>query len=891
MRMNYSDAGVFDNSHKRYRVPTLLVGEYGGYALFDNGIAASKKGFINGIDSGPGIFNNSTPVELQRMAVALVGMPTMVSYFDNGIKNQKEDIVLSVWSGLQWFDNSIGLVNVRADRLTLGYTSTTAWYDNGVNTSKQFVMMSPFGVSDWFDNSIDPGLDVRAVLTLGACSPVSEFNNAYDSSYYSMIGEWSTGVFDLPNNIAMLMYDEYNYDAVKADLVWPDLTFNWFDNSIPSIGRNIQHRLIPWGYRYDNIQFSINFPEAPLEHQVDIPALGKEYDLDVQVFGTPPIATDEVLELQSATELDKYHLEIQLRDGVVLDRLVEVQLETKRERTERLNKQWTVVESGEDTLDVQSKMVYKDSSVLEISNEVAVEKPYGLGMQYKHTYNDYSITELQLEVLEDRIELLQIQQKNAASLNYGLELGFTVAWDTTESMEVEFVGGILDGAWLEVQYEQSAYIVDSKLEVEFYGTPPIDYDNSLELQSLVQYTGTEVLELEWNVDRFIAYEGLEHQWLQSAKDDQALEVTFMSTIEAKISTQAKLVPWGYGNLRGQMALYATLTQGLELGFDTSVDIDSPLEVQIATEVDTTVELEECVFVSIEDEDVLEVQVNASELTKEYEVGIQYTLNERIDKSLEQCAAVVIEMDSMLEVCTDTIVTKSYVLETQIDVSSIWKDEWLDVQYDVGYITVDEVLDIQYDVLDLVYYMLYNGYNLVPWWSDGLGHWDQSLDKDWDKDDLDSTMADNLVAQLNDLELDVEVGEMIDVGTRNFMYYRELLNTTLSNKVLKLLHKDADKKYLTLGKSKKDKTATIEFKVGDNVFFYDGKEEMFNAAVRDQLGDKLVHTLVWKPQTGEWERFTGDREVYFYEDVNGKEMPMPYVFIVNVSEDCEIEIKR
>jgi hypothetical protein len=218
------------------------------------------------------------------------------------------------------------------------------------------------------------------------------------------------------------------------------------------------------------------------------------------------------------------------------------------------------------------------------------------------------------------------------------------------------------------------------------------------------------------------------------------------------------------------------------------------------------------------------------------------------------------------------------------------DYGLGIEIDIPEVTVNKLMELQLEVLDLVYYMIYEGYNIVPWWSDGVGHWDDTLVKDWDKTDTSNTRADNLVQQLSDIGLAVDVQEMQDIGTKNFLYYQTLINTDLNNKVLKLVNTTSTEKYLTLGKSKRG-SGTFDLQVGNNVFFYDGIEDMFDVAVRDQIGDKIVHTLKWIPQDGKWIRFTDDTDLYFYEDVAGSVVPMPYIFIINVDTDCTINIDR
>lgn len=842
--MYYSDIGIFDNSHTRMRAPEFMVGNYCEVEYFNNGVAKSKVAQIFGDVGTVNVFDNSIMAQFKR-TVLVVGYTTPTTIFNNSIAVAKNPIYIMNWSMVNSFNNNISLLTNTHITFLVGKTTEEAW-----------------------------------------------FNNAYYGGFVHKIGEWSLGVFDLPNNIPLLMYDEYNFDAVKEDLLWPTLTYNWYDNNVPSKGKPIQFRNIAMGYVKDNIQFSINMPKESVEVQVDAGYIEKSENLEVCTYATPPIDGEDVIEVQAEVELDKYHLEMQVRPGYRLGRILEVQMESLKDRIERLDHQVIIGYDSTESMELQNTMVYKSWDSVELQATVpSIYKDESVEQQVKVVHYAADSMEIQNEVLADRIEKLHIQSKVEVEVDEVIDNQVVIGFPDDSSMELQ--NEVYTAKWdtLDMQVNKDGNVAVKNIDVQWFATPPIDTDKVLDTQFKVDYTNNWDMEIQSNVDRYIQYVGVEQQWVQSAAWDSTVDMSFATVIEAKTRMQGHVVPWGYDNTAAQYMLYPTMKSMLEITFDMTVTKEYPLEVQGMLQITDESSIEVCADTSIEHDEMLEVCVDASEISKDESLEVQYVLKETIEDILEVCASTTIDMDSMLELQQDTTIVSDEILDIQYNVSSIYKDYGVEYQWNIDEITKDEKLEVEFDILDLVYYMTYSGYNLVPWWSDGKGSWNPDVDKNWDKEDEGDTMADNLVAQLNDIELDAEVRDMVDIGTKNFMFYRELLNVTLNNKVIKLVNAGTTKKYLTLGKSKRDKTDTIELKKGNNVVFYDGREEMFNPAIRDSIDEYIEHTLIWKPQIGEWERFTGDTAVYFYEDIDGKDMPMPYVFIIAVNDDCTIDVKR
>lgn len=771
--------------------------------------------------------------------------------------------------------------------------ATVSSFNNNVVSSKSNITLSkPNQSSVWFNNSVDilKGVEKPKVI-VGSSSVEGWFNNLYSNDHYYTMGDWSVGVFDLANKIVLLQYPEYSIEQVREELLWPTLTYNWFDNSVPSINTPLQFTNIPWGDGSDILQFSINFPAESLELQTNVAAIDKNNCVGISVFATPPIKGRDLLDYQYVIELNKYNLELQSWLGGSTLKVLETQSEVLPDRTERLNTQYIVKYPSKDSLGLQSAFVFNDTDPLEVTAEVSgVNNREAIDIQYTRAYNVQEGLEVQNEVLPDVVSILGKQVKVYVDIEGTLDVQSTFVWNDSSSLDLQYKKVYNIPSEVNLQALIPSVTNSNSVDMSWYATPPIDTDSKADISYKVDYTTSDSVDVAVNVDRFIQWSSLDIMWLQDAKIEYPLDISVLTVVESKALLQGRVVPYGSNLTSAQMKLLATHKSNLEVGFDVVVTKEEVLNSQASVIINTSDAIELCVWNDVWKEYNLDTQINVEEVTKGRSVDLQCILKETIEEYLEEQVNVVVNTDSSIEVSAMVDVAKAYPLDLSTFVS-VCKEYGLDMKYAISEITKSNPMDLQFDILDLVYYMLYEGYNLVPWWSDGLGKWDTTVERNWDKEDTSSTMADNLVQQLNDLELDVEVSEMLDVGTRNFMYYQNLLNAGLSNNVLKLVNMSGTSKYLTLGKSKRDKESTITLLKGDNVFFYDGAKDRFNEAIRSNLGEKLAHAVVWKPKIGEWYRLEDDFDLYFYEDVGGKSMPMPYVFILNVSEDCTIQIER
>jgi len=885
---SYSTISEFNNSIPLLDSSKPILSNPSIDSLFDNG-RSSK---VLPIFSEPTLdsFNNSIP-KLESYKPTLSETSPIVWFNNSTTFSKLYPIVVATPTSC--FNNGVALAENDPYRFTTSRYSLISWYNNGsdLNMKYDFVVCCEIEPR-LFDNGLSTLITLKhTVFTLTDYSDISLFNNNRVGAYSLQIGEWSLGVFDMPMHIQDLLYPEYNYTSCLADLKWSDLTYNWFNNNVPAVGITQQAKIIPYGYNKSAIQFSLGFPSYTLDLQHKVSNLMTESETELQVYATPPIETEDRIELQYDIDRGEFPLEIQLVGG--------------RELTKRIDTQSYVPPIMLSSIDMQTSIEHPYSEVLDINIDGRLIAEEGLDISseskelFAHPTLDiqsstvfYMRDGIDMSVnVEGFIEALALQQSNIVNKNLNLDLCFQMVWHTEYGIDLQHKlhKELFDKVELQVDTPTLTTVTSTDLQV--YATPPIDMESRVDLQTTLYFDTDYKIDLQSNVVAFVHDYSLDISWLQKVEADFRVDTQVGVAIPTITKLQSYVIPYGNEWLKCQLSLFPVVNSILDISFDGVPHLDSELEVSVACEVEMTTNLELSMKPEVEMDSRLDLQNSISGITKDNWLDIQYLLDERIDNDIDLQCFTNILLDSQLEISSYNTIHKDYNLSTQIKVSSITTNFGLDLQTDLRSVTTEYGLDLTFDILDLVYYMLYQGYNLVPYWSDGLGSWNTDVEKNWDKEDEQVTMATNLIQQLSDLSLDIEVNEMYDTTTRNFMVYRELLNTPLKNKVLKLLHKDSEKKYLTIGKSKKEKSATVSFKVGSNVFFYDGLEETFNKAVREQIADKIDFTLKYIPQTGKWFKFDDDTDVYFYEDIGGKDLAMPFVFVIVVNEDCDIDIKR
>jgi hypothetical protein len=294
---------------------------------------------------------------------------------------------------------------------------------------------------------------------------------------------------------------------------------------------------------------------------------------------------------------------------------------------------------------------------------------------------------------------------------------------------------------------------------------------------------------------------------------------------------------------------------------------------------------------------LNLEANVKGINKSYELALEFL-------SIQ-------DTDIPLDIEVDTVINEDYFLNIEYYIEKLNKDYNLPLEYfcsinksvylnlEAFVNTVSVTMNLEFDILDLVYYFIRKGHNILPWnYSDGTGNWDKDANKNWNKTDDLSTFDNSFKQQLDDLNITVPSSLIFsDNKQENFGYIMPGTidnNIELKNKML--YYENLDDSYtLVMGKRKKG-TETIELKTGENLVIWDGaysknNPKTFESEIKEQIKDQLVSAMYYNQKTGLWKLYTSDFELYYTIVVNDVEQPIPYIINIKVSEDCSFDINR
>jgi hypothetical protein len=226
---------------------------------------------------------------------------------------------------------------------------------------------------------------------------------------------------------------------------------------------------------------------------------------------------------------------------------------------------------------------------------------------------------------------------------------------------------------------------------------------------------------------------------------------------------------------------------------------------------------------------------------------------------------------------------------------------LDIELFIG--TVSKAFNFEIDVLDLVYYFIRKGYNIIPWnYSDGRGNWDSTINKNWNKMNTEyTTFANGFINQINDKNLTIpNIINYSDKKQENFgCLIKDINNTNLSLSDKFLYYENVDNEYtLVMGKRKREPSEIVYLSKGENLIIWDGiykasKPPMFNEHIKPFIEDKINNVQFWDQRKGTWTMIKDefDHPLYFEYLLDGSLQSMPFVMNINVTDDCSFEIKR
>ena len=555
--------------------------------------------------------------------------------------------------------------------------------------------------------------------------------------------------------------------------------------------------------------------------------------------------------------------------------------------------------------------------------ELAIPKVYNAYSQlklipfgYGHNSNQVKVLAKQFSFLGLEYEIAKLSHDSNVDLETGLviessryidmETAISIEKDYITDMEVDIANINIKGT-ADIEYK-TVFQEDVSMDIEV--DPVIDRDNLLTMETLI----------------YTYY-------------DQGVQLETMIPEIYSAYSQVHVVPFGYGNSLGQVNLIAK--QSMYLGIEYNIpelpkDAILPIETDVRINVDKLVDIE--ADWSIEKDYTTNVEANISSIDKEYTLPIEYrtffngewSTNIEVDTKVETDRVVDVEVDTSIEIDrsinietlvyravdryanieVDTSIEADKELAIELLIDNLWVEHNISIETFIGIsesipIDVEYVIDrmahklgLEIDILDLVYYYVRKGHNIVPWlYSDGKGNWDNMVDRNWDKLNTDSTgIVNGLFDQLNDKTIMLpDTVQISDSKQKTFAtVIRDVVGEELAISNSFLYYENVDEEHiLVLGKKGSNDSYTEELNIGVNLCIYQGSHTSgptFMNSIYPQIENEFEYVSIWNQVTGEWTTITKsmtdvDHELYFYMEVDEVMQPMPYVMAISVTSNC------
>ncbi len=466
-----------------------------------------------------------------------------------------------------------------------------------------------------------------------------------------------------------------------------------------------------------------------------------------------------------------------------------------------------------------------------------------------------------------------------------------------------------------------------------------DYGTNYEFKNV--YIDKYSIDFESNVYNIYKSIPINLETLIFANTNYNLNFEVLRFQEKTINTQSYVVPVTYKDNLIQININAFIKQDLNFemnipelpgNFITNIESNVEIQVDYINNFETNVpELWKVYDFNLE--------VNAFEIQKDYGTNYEFK-NVYIDEySIDFESKTVIDSNVNLNLETSITIDKNYELsleylaELPFDIgldfeskTEIEEDIQLEIEYNLDKISkdynfniesyieieknytfnfeafVNEVskhLHFEYDILDLVYYVISKGYNILPWcYSDGLGFWDLNSNKNWNKSEDLTTIQTGLINQLS--EKGLSIPELIQYSDKNLDAFGIFIpgKSKDINIQSNILYFESENDFtLVLGKKKKEAFEVIQLKKGNNLIVYDGAYKANDipkfGIIRNQINDEYNYCSIWKQDEGIWRTIKGEENhnLYFTKNIDTQEQPIPYVLVINVSNDCEFTVVR
>jgi len=670
-------------------------------------------------------------------------------------------------------------------------------------------------------------------------SPIMVFDNSREKPRHKPAEvNYSEGIFPFLEKLEMLSDSTSTYTDFDNSIEFKDVFKIYeFNNNLPSTDTRIQVRVIPWGNNTAVIQTAINFPAYPLTLEVLIPNISKEYNLNFEGFYKQKETLNFPLTTEFNFPLFKYGLGLEMDQPRYTDR---------------------------DTLFLET-FAPKAAPRYRLSTELMVNVS-----RYKYLDGEHEV---------GYNNPLNMESNTVIVKSYPLTLESMLPMTRTPTLNVEFKNVYIDDFMVSTEfYIPNLYTLKS-LSVENYVnsiTKPL-YTN-VEFINIIN--GVELLHSEYFVPSITGNKHLGVESILAAPSDYSLGVEFAKSVESTSLFQTKIIPLGKSNSIFQVLIRATSKNPLDLETNITVLMNTELPVEFKMVIEAIDTINQEYFAEILNETSVDVETMVSLLSNNelnletiVEIPIYELINLECFANFELKTALDIELWITDLEGVDLLNVEGFV--------SIEREFQLIAEAFVS--TVNKPINLEFDILDLVYYFLRKGYNIIPWlYSEAKGKWDPSQQQNWDKSTDLTTVESGLFTQLQSKGYNIP--ECVNLTSSDqdgfgLVLPTKFTSTIVANQYLFFEHLGNDDT-LVLGKKNIAQATTLS--EGENLYIYQGTYDSksvksFDEYVRPHLVNPTC-IMAWDPVSGIWRNLKEeDHDLYFYHVYEGKAHMIPYVF--------------
>lgn len=756
--------------------------------------------------------------------------------------------------------------------------------------------------SYWFDNSI-PSKDV--LIQSRVISYNTDQSNVQFSlrlPIYSLDFEYIINKF----NRSFEFNNEFNYFPKTedtqglnfgSDIVFSTnvLNWEWAPGKSMNVSQNFEFSKIPGQIYLTNFEFFMGFYYEKVTNfeYKNIYILNDNLNIEMQMDEISRFGKLQLEYLYGLESIEPINFETTTEFSGHLNFQTLVFAQTFN----NINFEFVKVQIDNDKLNYEYKSVFETVSEINFESYIEIWKDYNLNNEY---YIDKTDRKLNFEYKNVYME----------DYNFNVEIDVNELWKNYS-----------------VNFETNAYEIWK------------DYNNNFEFKNIV--IDNYINNFETNVTEIKTNEFVNFESLIYAETNYKFNFEVLRFEEKKVNVQSYIVPLKYKDTVIQINVNAFALP--ELPFEVNVpelpgSRNINLESYIEIEKDYNFSFENNIP-NIWKNEKIELEVNVDEIYKDEninyefksifynndninfesktvidsETNINFESYVDIDKNFELTLEYIAELpfDLGIDFESKTVIDSKTQLEIEYAVESLRKEYNFNIE---SYIEIDKnysfnieafVNDVskhfhfEFDVLDLVYYVISKGYNILPWsYSDGTGFWDINSNKNWNKNEIITTIESGLLNQLRDKN--ISIPELIQYSDKNLDTFGVFIPGKSKDINIQdnILYFESEDDYtIVLGKKKKSNTEIVNLKKGNNLLIYDGEYNSNNLPtfdiIRTQINNFYNYCSVWDQEKGIWKTIKGieNHNLFFTKNIETQEQPIPYILMINVSEDCSFEIRR